>query len=78
MSPISLEEAQAHLPELVAEAATGREIIIAQNGRPKARLVPLDPEPLDLEAWAALDDDEFADDPSRPMPRLMLLDIGTG
>jgi prevent-host-death family protein len=37
----SLYEAKTHLSELVDRAATGEEIIIAKNGVPMARLVPL-------------------------------------
>lgn len=38
---LSLYDAKTHLSTLVEEAAAGEEIIIAKNGRPKARLVPL-------------------------------------
>lgn len=37
----SLYEAKTHLSSLVDRAATGEEIIIAKNGVPMARLVPL-------------------------------------
>jgi prevent-host-death family protein len=42
---LSLYDAKTHLSTLVEEAAAGEEIIIAKNGRPKARLVPLPQEP---------------------------------
>ena len=38
---LNLYEAKTHLSTLVEEAAAGAEIIIAKNGRPRARLVPL-------------------------------------
>jgi prevent-host-death family protein len=38
---VNIAEAKACLPELVQRAARGEEIIIARNGQPKARLVPL-------------------------------------
>ena len=38
---MNLYEAKTHLSSLVDEAASGREVIIAKAGRPKARLVPL-------------------------------------
>jgi prevent-host-death family protein len=38
---VNIAEAKARLPELVQRAAGGEEIIIARNGRPQARLVPL-------------------------------------
>lgn len=40
---VSLYEAKTHLSELVEEAAAGAEIVIAKSGKPKARLVPLQP-----------------------------------
>jgi prevent-host-death family protein len=39
----NIAEAKARLPELVQRAARGEEIIIARNGEPQARLVPLLP-----------------------------------
>jgi len=38
---INIAEAKARLPELVERAAGGEEIIVARNGKPKAKLVPL-------------------------------------
>lgn len=40
---INVAEAKARLPELVQRAAQGEEIVIARNGVPQARLVPLSP-----------------------------------
>jgi prevent-host-death family protein len=37
----NIADAKARLPELVERAARGEEIIIARNGKPRARLVPL-------------------------------------
>jgi prevent-host-death family protein len=41
MKPINLYEAKTHLSELVQRASEGEEIVIARNGKPTARLVPL-------------------------------------
>lgn len=41
--PVNISDAKARLPELVQRAAAGEEIIIARNGEPQARLVPLAP-----------------------------------
>jgi prevent-host-death family protein len=38
---VSLYEAKTQLSALVEEAAAGTEIIIAKNGRPRAKLVPI-------------------------------------
>jgi prevent-host-death family protein len=37
---LNLYDAKTRLSALVDEAASGKEIIIAKNGRPKAKLVP--------------------------------------
>lgn len=42
---VNLYEAKTRLSELVEEAASGAEIIIAKNGKPKARLVPVQAKP---------------------------------
>jgi prevent-host-death family protein len=41
MDPINLSDAKTHLSSLVDRAAAGEEIIIAKNGIPTAKLVPL-------------------------------------
>jgi prevent-host-death family protein len=38
---VNVAEAKARLPELIERAARGEEIILARNGKPKARLVAL-------------------------------------
>ncbi len=42
MEQYNLFSAKTHLSNLVRRAASGEEIIIARNGVPQARLVPLD------------------------------------
>lgn len=41
MEPINVHEAKTHLSRLLERAHNGEEIIIAKNGQPYARLVPL-------------------------------------
>ena len=41
MLPINLYEAKTRLSSLVDQAAAGAEIVIAKNGRPLAKLVPI-------------------------------------
>ena len=41
--PVNIADAKARLPELVERAAGGEEIVIARNGQPQARLMPLSP-----------------------------------
>jgi prevent-host-death family protein len=42
MKTIDVDDAVAQLPALVDEAASGEEIIIAQAGKPRVRLVPVE------------------------------------
>jgi prevent-host-death family protein len=42
---VNVAEAKARLPELMERAGRGEEIVLARNGRPRARLVPLDADP---------------------------------
>ncbi|MDP2317628.1 MAG: type II toxin-antitoxin system prevent-host-death family antitoxin [Pseudomonadota bacterium] len=42
MDPINIYDAKTHLSELVQRASEGEEILIARNGKPVARLVPLE------------------------------------
>ena len=39
MSSMSIEEAQAHLPELIGKLVPGEEIVITRNNQPVAKLV---------------------------------------
>lgn len=41
MHTVSIEEAAAHLPELIAEACRGGEVVIAHSGAQVVRLTPL-------------------------------------
>lgn len=42
METINIHEAKTHLSRLVEEVAGGAEIVIAKNGVPRAKLVPLE------------------------------------
>ncbi len=42
---VDLDEARARLAELLAKAAAGTEVIIAQDGTPRAKLVAVEPSP---------------------------------
>jgi antitoxin (DNA-binding transcriptional repressor) of toxin-antitoxin stability system len=39
MSPLNLDEAQAHLREIVARLQPGEEVVLTDKGQPLARLV---------------------------------------
>jgi prevent-host-death family protein len=38
---VNVAEAKARLPELIERAERGEEIVLARNGKPRAKLVPL-------------------------------------
>jgi len=49
MSTVTIAEAQAKLPELIAKLALGEEVIITCNQQPVAQLIPLSsvkPQPI--------------------------------
>ena len=49
MSTVTLEEAQAQLPELIRNLAAGEEVVITRDAQPVARLIPpppLQPQPV--------------------------------
>ncbi len=43
-----MHEAKTHLSQLVERAEAGEEVVIQRNGKPVARLVPIDEEPRSL------------------------------
>jgi len=42
---VNVQEAKTHLSALLARVAAGEEILLARNGKPCARLLPLQPKP---------------------------------
>ncbi len=42
---VNVQEAKTHLSALLLRVAAGEEIVLARNGKPCARLVPLSPSP---------------------------------
>jgi prevent-host-death family protein len=42
METVNIHEAKTHLSRLVEQVAAGGEVVIAKNGVPRARLVPLE------------------------------------
>ncbi len=64
---VNIADAKARLPELVERAARGEEIVIARNGEPRARLVPLPPGKPRVPG-AGAGQWEIADDFNDPLP----------
>jgi len=54
MHTVTIEEAVAHLPELIDEACRGGEVVIAQAGANAVRLTPIPPEPAENREHASL------------------------
>jgi prevent-host-death family protein len=68
VSAINIYDAKTQLSKLVARVESGEEITLARNGKPVARLVPLDrrtaprvPGALKGQFWMAPDFDDFTE-----------------
>ncbi|MEM9041480.1 MAG: type II toxin-antitoxin system prevent-host-death family antitoxin [Actinomycetota bacterium] len=61
MTVVNVAEAKTHLSRLLDAAAAGEEVVLARNGTPVARLVPVEPPPTRELGFVALDmpDDRF-------------------
>jgi len=78
MPPIvsDLHEARTNLSQLVDRAAAGEEIIIAKNGVPLARLVPLEARSIRREPGGWEEGVQIADDFDAPLPSDLLAAFG--
>jgi prevent-host-death family protein len=73
---VNLYEAKTKLSRLVERAAAGEEIIIAKDGKPRARLVPLKQEPPRRRPGAGRGKVWIADDFDAPLPADLLAAFG--
>jgi prevent-host-death family protein len=73
---VNLYEAKTKLSHLVEQAAAGEEIIIAKDGRPRARLLPLKRERLRRRPGAGRGKVWIADDFDAPLPADLLAAFG--
>ncbi|MEO7987647.1 MAG: type II toxin-antitoxin system prevent-host-death family antitoxin [Gemmatimonadales bacterium] len=69
--PVNIADAKARLPELVERASQGEEIVIARNGEPQARLVPLSPPKVRMPGHGAGQWD-IVGDFNEPLPAAIL------
>ncbi|TMQ14119.1 MAG: type II toxin-antitoxin system Phd/YefM family antitoxin [Deltaproteobacteria bacterium] len=78
MPPVvsNLYEAKTNLSQLVDRAAAGEEIIIAKNGVPLARLVPLETQSVRRTPGGWEHGVEIADDFDAPLPPDVLAAFG--
>jgi prevent-host-death family protein len=78
-SQINLYEAKTQLSSLVERAAAGEEIVIAKNGRPMAKLVPLPAQTpkhnLEMAEWTRKltpeQREQRANEASQPLPEVI-------
>lgn len=79
MAPIvsNLYDAKTNLSQLVDRAAAGEEIIIAKNGVPLARLVPLEARPARRTPGGWESGVTIADDFDDPLPPELLAAFGS-
>lgn len=71
MDTVNIHEAKTHLSRLVEEAAEGTEIVIAKNGVPRAKLVPLTA-PRPLKFGVLKGKIRYPDDFNAPLPDAIL------
>ena len=78
MPPVvsNLYDAKTNLSQLVDRAAAGEEIIIAKNGVPLARLVPLEARPIARVPGGWEGAVTIADDFDAPLPEELLAAFG--
>ena len=67
MQSINVHQAKTHLSRLVEEAAAGAEIVIAKNGVPRAKLVPLNA-PRTIKFGALKGKIRYPEDIDAPLP----------
>jgi prevent-host-death family protein len=72
----NLYDAKTNLSQLVDRAAAGEEIIIAKNGVPLARLVPLEAQPIPRTPGGWEGRVQIADDFDAPLPAELLAAFG--
>jgi prevent-host-death family protein len=72
LTSINIHAAKTHLSRLVDRAAAGEEIVIAKNGKPMAKLVPLRAEkerrPLGIMRGLIVLPDNFPEEFDAPLP----------
>ncbi len=80
MTAVNMLEAKTHLSRLVEAIEQGREreIIIARNGRPVARLAPLEESPAQLRIGIARGEFEVPDDIDVSNEEVARLFLGNG
>lgn len=68
MKIVNIYEAKTHLSRLLREVALGEDVVIAKDGRPLARLVPITADAAHRELGFATGRIAIADDFDAPLP----------
>lgn len=68
MKTVNIHEAKTHLSRLVEEVAAGGEVIIARNGKPVARLLPVVKRPVPRQPGLWRGQVRIGDDFDAPLP----------
>ena len=75
MESINIRQAKIHLSRLVEQVAAGAEVVIAKNGVPRAKLVPLNA-PSALKFGLLKNKIRYPEDFDAPLPRELLALFG--
>ncbi len=73
---VNVHEAKTHLSKLLARVQAGEEIVIANAGKPVARLVPLANTPAKRQPGSATGKVVMGPDFDAPLPDAVLRDFG--
>ncbi len=72
MTQVDVREAQAALCELLERVMAGEEIVITVDGRPVARLLPMEPAPVRRRSGSAVGQVAMSPDFDAPLPEFEL------
>ena len=75
MPPVSIEEAQAHLPELIEDVVAGHDVVIAATGELVARIVPI-PKKREIRFGSMKGQVWIAEDFDDPLPAEIIAGFG--
>lgn len=78
MKTVNIHEAKTHLSRLIEDVATGEEVIIARNGKPVARLLPIPPRSRPRRPGQWRGQVRIGSDFDAPLPPDMSAAFGTG
>jgi len=69
---VNIHEAKTHFSRLLAQVGKGEEIIISKAGKPVARLIPVEENPVNRVAGSAKGKVIIAEDFDAPLPESIL------